>query len=463
MTTGNRDSFSPLYRVLEDTSEVSAYGAMFDLCSMSIMLPQITGTEGQTLNKLSALSRVCLGPPGAGSRRLFIERNLERWRAWHSLVVCGDKVGEKMVFPHPTFSGQLTISRDKVPARDATSLTTWNLLFKVGVSVNRAVQAQTLTMHRRTKRVTRAGSYSLALTAVNGRQVTERLLVPASNIIDRTEIRQLYASKKTAEEHLREFIMELSQFCVDALGHKVSFVPTVTFGTLEVCWDFYDEQPIITVELMKEKAMRIAKSLRSRYAPSSTMSEGLNLNSPSVMIELIEDLSVRFYAKSTETVRFEVVYGADRIKAFKPHKGILTLEQAVQTARAVRLDAAKHMNLILSLMRQESEGCENDATTDELIRAVMAVFPDVVDARNILSLLASYRRIRTFPNDPRLAGLRKLKKLAVLENDHASPGKRNYVVTRRFEGARSMLLFTKIMPLGFRIKRRLHRIRRQKK
>lgn len=459
MKTGDREFSSCLYRVWDDTRTVSPEDAMFDFCGMTIGLPSITGTESQTLRTLKALSLLSLDVPGSASQRLFTKRKLDQWRKFHSLQVVGDQKGERMIFPHPTFSGLLTANRETVPPKDPSALTSWSVLFSGGVSINRAVQAQSLSMKSRTKDAARVGPYSLFLSAQAAGQVDERLLVPATNILDRSEPRQRYAGSKPAEEHLRDFVMELVRACVAPLGQRGLSQPSVNIGTLEVCWDFYDENPIITVELIKQKAMRIAKALRARYAPKSTMVEELHLNSPSVMIDLIENLYVRFYAKSIQTIRFEVVYGAERIKHFKPQAGLLNLEQAIQTAKRLRYDAALHMNTVLTLIRQENEGCEDDATTDELIRAVMAVFPNIIDARNILAGLAYYRRIRTFPNDPRLPGLRKLKKMNVLECDPDSPGKRNYVVTPRFEAARSQLLFTMAMPRRLWVKPRPRHLR----
>lgn len=459
MKTGDREFSSPLYRVLEDTRAVSPDDAMFDLCSMSIGLPNIAGTESQTLRVLKALSLLKIDIPGSGPQRLFSKRNLMQGRHYHAFKVVEDQKGEGMIFPHPTFSGLLTANRETVPPKDPFAPTTWVLLLNVCVSINRAIQAQTLSIKPRSKRVRRIGPYSLFLSERAAGQVDERLLVPATNILDRSELRLRYADSQYPEDHLREFVTELVRACSAPFGRSGSFQPSVNISTLEVNWDFYDENPIITVELIRQKSTRIAKALRARYAPQSTMVEGLKLNSPSVMLELIEGLQVRFYAKSPQTVRFEVVYGAERIKHFKPQKGMLTLEQAMQTARKIRHDAAIHMNTILSLMREENKGREDDATTAELIRAVLAAFPDVIDARNILVGLANYRRIRTFPKDPRLPGLRKLKKLSVLECDPASPGRRNYVATPRFEAARSQLMFTQAMPRRLWVKPRPRHLR----
>lgn len=230
---------------------------------------------------------------------------------------------------------------------------------------------------------------------------------------------------------------------------------------MEVCWDFYDEQPVITVELIKAKAIRIAKNLRAKYAPTAAVTESLEIDSPSVIIDLIDDLTVRFYAKSAQTVRFEVIYGPERIKPFKTCKGLPTLTDAVEMARCVRADAATHMNTILTIMRQETD--ENDATPDELIRAVLAAFPDVFEARTILACLARNRHVRIYPKDPRSAGLNKLKKWRVLENDEDSPSLRNYVATPRFEDARRRLMFTQAIPRRFWIKPRPRHLRGGKK
>lgn len=455
MKSGNRDFSSPLYRVLEDTRAVSPEDAMFDLCSMTIGLPKIAGTESHTLKALGSLSLVKLGGPG--SMALFGKRKLDRWRTFHALQVKSDQRGEGMTFPHPIFSGLLTANRDAVPQRDPSAVTTWEILFKVQVSINRAVQAQTVVMNPKTRTVRRSGPYALHLSEVAANQVTERLLVPATNILDRTESRQRFAASQPAEGHLREFVLELTRTCAAAMGQTQDTVPTVSIGTLEVCWDFYDEQPVITVELIKAKAVRIAKNLRAKYAPTAAVSEFLEIDSPSVIIDLIDGLSVRFYAKSAETVRFEVAYGPERIKQFKTCEGLPTLDDAVKMARSVRMDAATHMNTILAIMRQETD--ESDATPDELIRAVLAAFPNVFEARTILSSLARNRHVRTFPKDPRLPGLKKLKGLFVLECDPDSPGKRNYVVTPRFEDARSRLMFTQAIPRRFWIKPRPRQLR----
>lgn len=455
MKTCNRDSSSPLYRVLEDTHAVSPEDAMFDLCSMTIGLPNVAGTESQTLQKLKSLSLLKSGGPG--SPEIFGKRKLDQWRRFHALQVIGDQKGEGMKFPHPTFSGLLTANRDTVPPKDTSALTMWALLFNVQVSINRAVQAQTLMVDQKTREVRRSDPYALFLSETAARQVSERLLVPKTNILDRTEPRQRYAASKPAEEHLREFVMEFTSKCAAALGQKKPFVPTVTIGTLEVCWDFYDDQPVITVELIKAKAVRIAKNLRAKYAPTAAVTESLEIDSPSVVIDLIDDLTVRFYAKSAQTVRFEVVYGPERIKQFKTCQGLPTLKDAIEMARCVRADAATHMNTILAIMRQETD--ESDATPDELIRAVLAAFPNVCEARTILSCLARNRHVRTFPKDPRLPGLKKLKGLFVLECDPDSPSKRNYVVTPRFEDARSRLMFTQAIPRRFWIKPRPRHLR----
>lgn len=455
MKTGNREFSSPLYRVLEDTRAVSPEDAMFDLCSLTIGLPNVTGTESQTQQTLKSLSVLKSG--GTGSIKLFGARKLQKWRPFHTFQVVGSKKGEGMKFPHPTFSGLLTANRDTVPLKDSSVPTKWDLLFNVQVSINRAVQAQTIVMDQKTGEAQRTAPYALVLSEDAASQVRELLLVPATNILDRTEPRQRYANSKSAEEHLREFVLELTSKCAAALGVAPGIAPTATIGTLEVCWDFYDEQPIITVELIKAKAMRIAKNLRAKYAPTAAVTERLEIDSPSVIIDLKDGLAVRFYAKSAETVRFEVAYGPELLKTFKACKGLPTLDEAIKMARSVRIDAATHMNIILTIMRQETD--ETDATPDELIRAVLAAFPDVFEARTILACLARHRHVRIYPNDPRTAGLKKLKKWLVLENDEDSPGKRNYVATPRFEDARRQLMFTKAMPRLFWIKPRPRHLR----
>ncbi|GAB1478369.1 hypothetical protein MASR2M74_09160 [Paracoccaceae bacterium] len=445
--------------MLEDTRAVSPEDAMFDLCSMTIGLPNIAGTESHTLKALGSLSLLKSGGPG--SITIFGKRKLDRWRTFHALQVVGDQKGEGMTFPHPIFSGLLTANREAVPTRDPTAVTAWELLFKVQVSINRAVQAQTVVMDRKTRNVRRSGPYALHLSEVAANQVTERLLVPATNVLDRTESRQRFAASKPAEEHLREFILELTRTCAAAMGQAQATVPTVSIGTLEVCWDFYDEQPVITVELIKAKAVRIAKNLRAKYAPTAAVSEFLEIDSPSVIIDLIDGLSVRFYAKSTETVRFEVAYGPERIKQFKTCEGLPTLDDAIKTARSVRIDAATHLNTVLAIMRQETD--EGDATPDELIRAVLAAFPNVSEARTILSCLARHGHVRVFPKDPRLPGLHKLKKWHVLETEPLSSGKRNYVAAPRFEDARRRLMFTQAIPRRFWIKPRPRHLRGEEK
>lgn len=351
------------------------------------------------------------------------------------------------------------MNREIVPPKDPLAQTIWKLLFNVQVSINRTVQAQTLILNRKTGSVQRSGPYALLLSGDAAGHVAERLLVPATNILDRTETRQRFAASVPPEEHLREFVLEFSQIISAELGVRKAIVPSVNMGTLEVCWDFYDKQPVIAVEVIKAKVMRIAKNLSAKYASTATMTEGLRIDSPSVMIFLIDGLAVRFYAKSFETVRFEVVYGPKRIKCFKPRAGIQTLAEAIQTAREIRHDAASHMNTILRLMHQEIEDFENEATPDELIRAVLAAFPNVFEAKNILACLARHGRVRAYPKDPRLPGFRKLKSMFVLENDPDSPGARNYVATQRYEDARRRLMFTRAIPRRLWIKPRPRHLR----
>lgn len=461
MKPENREFSSRLYRVLEDTRVVTPEDAMFDLCSISLVLPTVTGTESQTLRRLKALSLVTVEVPGSDSQLLFTKRKLEKWRKFHSFQIVGDKKGEGMIFPHPTFSGLLTANREAVPPKNPAQSTSWEILFKVQVSINRAVQAQAITMEHKSKQIRRSDPYALFMSEVNASQVDERLLVPATNILDRSETRQRYAASQSAEEHLKEFILEVSRRCVDAMGASQESVPTVKIDALEVCWDFYDEQPIITVELVKAKALRIVKNLRAKYAPTATVTERLEVNSPSVIVDLIDDLSIRFYAKSDQTVRFEVNYGPKQINKLMNCEGPPSLDNALETARSARVAAAKHMNTVLTLMRQEAD--ENDATPDELYRAVLVAFPDVFEARAILSCLVRHRHIRTFPKDPRLPGLRKLKSLYVLECEPDSPGRRNYVVTPRFEDARRQLVFTQVIPRRFWIKPRPRHLRGREK
>ncbi|SEN37543.1 hypothetical protein SAMN05216227_101281 [Pseudorhodobacter antarcticus] len=459
MKTEKRVFSSPLYCVLDDTLEVSSDHALFDLCILNIGFPLFKDTESRAHAAFTELSNIRLYTPFSEMKALFTRRKLEKNRKWHSLLVTGNHKGEKATFPHPTFSGKLTISRVESPEDRRTQQEAWNIVFNVAANINRAVQAQSVKINQRNSDLNLLANYTLLLSEKFARQVEEVLLVPASNIIDRSEARLRYAASQPAEEHLRSFINEINMVCCRALGRATTVSPTVTFGTVEVCWDFYDEDPIIKVELLRERLGRIAKDVRAKYSPLAAITEGLKVDSPSVMIDLVEGLSVRFYAKSVQTIRFEVVYGAERIKKLQIQKGFLSLDQAVQTAGMLRIDAAKHLNTVLGFIRRTNSRQHDDATTVELYRAVLAAFPELSVASGILAGLAYHQRIRTFPNDARLPGLRMLKVLNVLENEPESPGKRNYVVTPRFENARRMLGLSMVMPRRLWIKPRPRHLR----
>ena len=86
MKTGNRDFSSRLYRVLEDTRAVYPEDAMFDLCSMTIGLPKVAGTESQTLQTLKSLSMLKSGGPG--STKFFGKRNYRKIATVSRLAGC---------------------------------------------------------------------------------------------------------------------------------------------------------------------------------------------------------------------------------------------------------------------------------------------------------------------------------------------------------------------------------------
>ena len=51
-----------------------------------------------------------------------------------------------------------------MPPKDTSALTEWALLFNVQVSINRAVQAQTVVMDQKTREVRRGDPYALFLS-----------------------------------------------------------------------------------------------------------------------------------------------------------------------------------------------------------------------------------------------------------------------------------------------------------
>ena len=445
------------YRVFDDEQIVSAQTALFDKCEVSVGGWSISGSNEQIAEHVSRFSDFKVSDGHGGETKLFETRRAQKERNWHTLKVLGKGAGEGIKYPHPVFSGLLKLNKSTHQISNR-----WDLVFHLNLNINRTIQAQPLPSSGVRRVGRRSQPIVLAISKQAVLEVRERFLAPWNNMLAHTRRRLSYASSKVAEEHLRDCVTSIFNQVEDGF-RPLSSLPregfdlsdrdtrrtTVSLHHLEVCWDFYHEQPILAVDVFKQMVKANAQHVTSQNWRELVVKDKLRYDSQSVSVYLKNGLEIKFYAKTETTLRFEVVYFGENIKDFKPAPGILSLDQAVETCRDIRRDAALHLNTLFSLIGNEDDLSHDDATPEELIDAVQAETRDVGRTCSILARIVRNRRISPYPNDPDYEVLRRLKRKGVLVNNPASPGRRNYVIAARYEHSSYYLLSKKIIRRRF--------------
>ncbi len=435
-----------LYQSFWNVARVSSERALLDKCDVVIGGWSFNANRFQTASLVRRLSRIRVYAGERQRTRLFQDRSANDDRYSHNLTVCGTGSGEGVEYPHPAFSGYLKFFEAHGDKNIGKRECDWEALFFAYLNLNRAIQAQDLGIGDAVHDVQwwDNNDYALAICERSMRRIREKLLAPADNILDRTSKRTAYALSRPAEQHFRDHIMAIFKLIRGELPvHRSrgawSSEPTVTLKGLEVYWDFYDEQPILTVLAVKNILQSTAKKMIVRHFPEYRLEVGLEYDSASVMLYLVNGVSIRFYAKSETTVRFEVSYSQAAIKNAAKFSGVQSLTGSVHAVASVKRDAAARLNLILSVLRSSESDHRNHATVDELVAAVLGAAGGPQNGVSLLTRLAVHRRISPHPRAPDYPQLRALKKLGVLMNERRSPRGRNYVVTPRYERARGQL------------------------
>lgn len=284
MSVSNRIRPSALHRRFWDITEVRADEAMLDKCDVVIGGWSFDASGFETSQLVPRLSRLEVSCSDGSSTRLFEERTADDDRYSHTITVRGTGEGEGVRYPCPTFSGYLKI-REVRNSRDGTSnVKTWEAIFFAYLNLNRSLRAQDLTSRafvRGTEWVRH--QHVLAMSDDARSRIRETVLSPCDNILDRSARRTRYALSRPVEQHLTDHVLAIfdtieRELRVRCGCRKVLFQrdPTVVLRTLEVCWDFFDEQPILAVLAMKNKVQMIAQTLKARYLPAFRLEEGLN-------------------------------------------------------------------------------------------------------------------------------------------------------------------------------------------
>ena len=437
---------SALHQRFWDVQQVSPDQALLDKCDVVIGGWSFEAKRYQVATIVPRLSQMEVSAGKGESARLFEKRSADDNRYSHTLTVLGTGSGESVQYPHPTFSGALKLREIGHEGEDRYAQRPWEGIFFAYLNLNRSLQSQALTRRDSgsSGHWTYSRPYNLAMAASESSKIKERLLAPSDNILDRSRKRTEYVQSKPAEEHFRDYVLAIFNTVYDALNTRPIKVatqpqPTITLQTVEVCWDFFDWQPVLSVRMIRNSVESIAQKMRVRYLPEFRMEEGLDYNSPSVMLQVVDGIAIRFYAKTETTIRFEVVYSQAAINSVANEFGIHPLEEAVRIVAAVKEDGAMRLNNLLSCIHEALHEHEDHATTDELIEAVIGEADNTRAAMSLLTQLAFQHRVAPFPKDPIYPTLRSLKKAGVLMNEARSARSRTYVITPRYRRARAKL------------------------
>lgn len=442
-----------VYRTFWNVHSVSAERALIDKCDVVIGGWSFNATRFETSGCVRRLSKKRVYAGDGMYTRLFQDRTVDDQRFTHNIAVRGTGPGEGVEYPHPTFSGYFKLWEVNADRDKSNRTRNWEALFFAYLNLNRAIQAQDLSSSTSVRDLQGSNGhrYALAICERSKRRIRERLLTPADNILDRTSKRTSYAMSRPIEQHFSDHVEAIFQAIRQELpisfrDRDCSSKPTITFKAMEVCWDFFDEQPILTVLTLKNLVQSVAKTSIVRHFPDYRLSQGLEYDSPSVMLDVVDGVAIRLYAKSETTVRIEVVYSQSAIKTVASLSGIQSLANALNAIRSVKRDAANKLNALLSVVREFEASSKNHATVDELVDTVIAVAGNPQRGVALLARLAANRRICPYPRSPLYRQLRELKQRGVLKNEKRSPNGRNYVVTPVYEQARSKLLSSYLVP-----------------
>ena len=423
----SRNTFAPNFF---EVINVSPRKAMIDRVSIVIEVGSLTGLPEDIRDSVFFAVAPSLNEQNGTTPQLFENADSEGSSYGNRIKTKG--LPKNRTKQHYFFGGILRSSRANAPVQRMT--------FTASLNVTRFIQSQTLARSRKDGRVHARQPYALTLAVEPNWWVSDAPLEMDSNIIAGNKSRFEFAEQVPAADHFDVAVSVVRSHIVGrlqegAVSEGVGFHETykMVLRELEVYWEFTAPDPIMLVDLITDKltalsirSRKTAKRLKPPVVETTRMSR-------SVMIELTADTQLRVYAKTTDRVRFEVMFSPKAISRIAGSRTTTFMPVMKERVNELIEQATVHGNWILSELKNVVVDHPFPATPDNLRSAIERASPDLATALAITSVLLRTRRIAPDHDPNILAAVRKLRSRRVVEA--VRPYLSCYRVTPRYRDA----------------------------
>lgn len=434
MTT--KEEFLPEFSTV---TSVTARNAMIDRFEMEIGDFSLVGDEDDICYVLNNLDAFPIQTASGQEVRLFNAANNLRLRSQVRTEFARRGTGAGFYRPFPVVSGILRKSGRRSPSMPRIQGEAVRLSMQVSLNLTRFIQAQKFRRPSRPRNPALSADIVLAIHPRQSWYQNEIVLLPASNVIIGSPHKFGYALRNPTANLFQIYVDEVQTRVSSLLGEQMADrgvhlieVPYRSLQTMEIYWEFSDNDPIGLVERLTQPLHRLSHHISVTRAIIENFREETTCESRCVTINLTAETRLRVYAKTTRRVRFEVDFSRAAVRQVCGGQTGQTNQQMTEKVQLLIDRAVSEMNWVLSELRREVPTGVPQNTTVGLISKIIKELDDAATSQAVISGLHTFGRIAPEGNPVFLEAAHRLRDAGVLQTLRRQS---IYVVTDEYEAA----------------------------
>ena len=318
------------------------------------------------------------------------------------------------------------------------------LSMQVSLNLTRFIQAQKLRKPSRPENPALDGDMVLAIHPRQSWYRSEIVLLPASNVIIGSPHKFGYALRNSTANLFQTYIDEVHTRVFSLLGEQMSEnsvnlteVPYRSLQTMEIYWEFSDNDPIRLVENLTQPLHRLSHHISVTQEIIENYREETTCESRCVTINLTAEIRLRVYAKTSRRVRFEVDFSRAAVRKVCRGQTGQTNQQMAEKVQRLINRAVSELNWVLSELRREVPIGVPQHTMVGLIAEIVKTIGDTAISQAVISGLHTFGRLAPEGNPVFLKVAHDLRDAKILRT---LGGRSIYVATDEYEEALRALM-----------------------
>lgn len=436
MTT--REDYLPAFN---DVVSVGETNAMIDRFELEFGDFPICGDDDDILFVLNYLDQVTIPTASNGEVKLFNAANNTDLSRKVEVQFARRGTGGGFFRPSPIISGILR----KAGRRGGAGVTPRargervRLSFQTSLNLARFVQAQSFPVVRKPANARMSEPLVLAVHPQHDWFEKEQPLLPAENLIIGSALKYGFVLRQPLRSIFRTYIdgVRATLYAILSDGMalretRVESQPYYSLQSLEVYWEFSDNDPIGLVESLVRPLHRVSHYVSVTRELVESYREETNCESKCITLNLTANSRLRVYAKTTQRVRFEVEFNRREIGTLCEGQTARTADGIEAKAQRLIDTAVSEMNFVLGELRRDVPAGVRQQTPVGLISKIVCTLDNPATSQAVVASLHSFGRLAPEGNPTFLAAAHELKKARVLR----TLGRQSiYVVTDEYEAA----------------------------